>query len=211
MFSLEFQYFLLTKIAQHFIGLLDSNAELQGCLHNAVWQGGTIWKLNDVEIMVEIFECGKAVVVMARSHNYHGLKCIDLVSQIGNIMLNLKHQHCGHVSYKAYVINPDSLRTGCIPLITKVSRVEASSVLYAINNKEDHVSDRDDTKIGRHMFNWLHKFTVKGKFCLNILQSTYLSSLCYRSNIYSRIYGGLSYSGAGLREVERDWEGVGNS
>jgi len=118
--------------------------------------------VDGVEILVEVIENGKAIAVMVQSDTYHGLRCVNLVSQIGNIMLNLKHHHCSHVSYKTYVVNPDCMEMDFIPIATSVPRVEASSVLYAIKNSKDYVLDSDGAKVGSPKFNWLHKFTLKG-------------------------------------------------
>ena len=163
LFSLEFKYSLLTKIAQHFISLLNSNAELEGHVHNAVWLGGTIWTLDDVEIFAEVLENGRDVVVMARSNSYCSLKCTNLVSQVENIILRLKQQHCSQVFCKAYIVNCDSLDKDAVPLATNVPKVEASHVLHAINNGQEYVTDSTSAKIGMLKVNWLQKFTLKGK------------------------------------------------
>ena len=160
LFSLKLQYSLLTKIAQHFISLLDSNAEVEGHVHNAVWQGGTIWALDDVEILAEVLENRKSIVVMARSNS---LKCTNLLSQMGNILLRLKQQHCSKVFCKSYVVNYDTLEKDEVPLAKDVPRVEVSSVLHAIYSDQEYVTDSSGAKIGRQKVNWLQRFTLNGK------------------------------------------------
>ena len=160
LFSLKFQYYLLNKTAQHFIGILDSNAELEGHVHNAIWQGGTIWALDDVEILAEVLENRKSIVVMARSNS---LKCTNLLSQMGNILLRLKQQHCSKVLCKGYVVNYDTLEKDEVPLAKDVPRVEVSNVLHAIYSDQEYVTDSSGAKIGRQKVNWLQRFTLNGK------------------------------------------------
>ena len=163
LFPLEFQYYLLNKTAQHFIGLLNSNAELEGHVHNTVWQEGTIWVVDDVEILAEILENGRSIVVMARSNAHCGLRCANLLSQMANIVLRMKQQHCSQVFSKAYIVNCDVLEKDVVPLANNASRVEVSRVLHAINNDQDYVTDSSGAKRGRQNMNWLQKFTLKGK------------------------------------------------
>ena len=168
LFSLEFQYYLLTKTAQHFIDLLESNAELEGHVHNAVWQGGTIWTQDDVETLTEVLENGKCLVVMARSKSYCGLKCTNILSQMGNIILRVKQQHCSQVFSKAYIVNGDTLKKDTVPLTIHLPRVEVSSALYAFRNNQEYVTDSSGAKIGRQKVNWLQRLTLKGKpFLIN--------------------------------------------
>jgi len=162
LFPLELHYSLLTKTAQYFISLLESNAELEGHVHNAVWQGGTIWALDDVEILAEILENGRCIVVIGRSNLYCSLKCTNIVSCIVNAFLILKQQCCNQVFSKAYVVNSDTLERD-IPLATNVSKVEASHVLYSISSDQEYVVDSSGAKIGRQKVNWLQRFTLKGK------------------------------------------------
>ena len=162
-FSLELQYFLLFETAHHFIGLLNYNGEFKTHVHNAVFQGGTIWALDDVEILTEVYGSGRSIIIMAKSPSHHGLKCINLVSQIGNIVVELIHQHCSHVSYKTNIFNPDFMRMDIIPLATKVPKVEASSVLWAITNDQEYVQDSEGAVLERQKLNWLQRFTLKGE------------------------------------------------
>ena len=163
LFSLKFQYSLLNETAQHFIHVLDNNTELEGHVHNTVWQGGTIWALDDVEILAEVLENGKSIVVMARSNSHDSLKCTNLLSQMGKIILKMKWHHCRQVLSKAYVLNCDTLEKDVAPLATTVPRVEVSRVLHAINNDQEYVTDSSGAKLGRQRVNWFQKFTLKGK------------------------------------------------
>ena len=122
-----------------------------------------MWAMNDVEILAEVLENGRSLVVMVRSNLYCGLKCTNLIFLIGSILLRVKQRQCSKVFCKPYVINCDALVKDEVPLANDVPRVEASSVLHAINNNQEYVTDSSGAKIGRRKVHWLQIMAKFGK------------------------------------------------
>ena len=115
--------------------------------------------VDGVQVVVEVVNAGKSVVVLGRSDVCHQLICIDMVAKMVDTVLEVKNMCCSNTVHKVSVLDPNAFKCSIIPWATDIPSCDATQVTRSLK------TEARDVGIPFPMTNlkWLQRFSLEGK------------------------------------------------
>ena len=119
---------------------------------------------NNVEVLLEIVDGGKCLLLMGRSDIHRQLQCIDMFIKVVDMVIDVKSQCYGEPMHKIKVLDPAALKSQSIPSANELLWCDATSVIRAIRIGKRAIQSTCKTKqFPVEKMDWLHRFTLHGK------------------------------------------------
>ena len=129
-----------------------------------LWKGGVHWIAEKVEVLLEVVDGGRCVLLIGRSDTCRQLQCTDMFVKVVDMVMDVKSQCCGETMHKIEVLDPAALQSHCIPSATELLWCDATSVIRATRIGKATIQSTCKTKqFSVKKMDWLHRFTLYSK------------------------------------------------
>ena len=129
-----------------------------------LWKGGVHWMAEKVEMLLEVVDGRRCVLLMGRSDTRSQLQCTDMFVKVVNMVMDVKSQCCGETMHKIEVLDPAALQSHRIPSATELLWCDATSVIRATRIDKAAIQSTCKTKqFSVKKMDWLHRFTLHSK------------------------------------------------
>ena len=129
-----------------------------------LWKDGVHWMAEKVEVLLEVVDGERCVLLMGRSDICRQLQCTDMFAKVVDMVMDVKSQCCGETLHKIEVLDPAALQSHRIPSATELLWCDATSVIRATRIGKAAIQSICKTKqFSVKKMDWLHRFTLHGK------------------------------------------------
>ena len=117
-----------------------------------------------VEVLLEVVDGERCVLLMGRSDICRQLQCTDMFVKVVNMVMGVKSQCCGEAMHKIEVLDPAALQSHRIPSATELLWCDVTSVIRATRIGKAAIQSTCKTKqFSVKKMDWLHIFTLHSK------------------------------------------------